>query len=303
VKILITGGNGFLGSNIIRRLVSENNNVYVFSNNINNIKDILDKIEFDCGHTKDIIKYKNKIINFEPEIIIHCGWSGGNNHVNVNDLEQVYENIEPGIAFINLINELPKKPKFIGFGSFSEYGQYNFPVNENTTENPINLYGLSKYTFKNYSKLLCDLYNINWTWIRPCYIYGPYDITSRLVPLVINKFLQNEDLILDDCNKVIDYLYIDDFVDYVIDIITKNSTGVYNICSGKEYHLKDLILKIKTLVDSKSSIIFDSNLNRKFTSNYICGDNTKIKQTTNIEPKVDLETGILKTINYYKNRK
>jgi nucleoside-diphosphate-sugar epimerase len=303
MKVLITGGNGFLGSSIVKKLVSQGSSVYVFSNNTNNIEDILHKIEFDYGHTKDIIKYKNKIIDFKPDAIIHCGWSGGNSHVNVNDLQQIYENIEPGIELIKLISELPKKPHFFGFGSFSEYGQHNESITENTIENPINLYGLSKYTFKNYSKLLCDLYNINWTWIRPCYIYGPHDISSRLVPLVINKFIRNEDVILDDCNKLIDYLYIDDFVDYVIDIFTKNLLGVYNICSGKEYSLKDLILKIKTIINSESSIIFDSNLNRKFTSNYICGDNTKINYTTNIKSKVDLETGILKTINYYKNKK
>ena len=73
--------------------------------------------------------------------------------------------------------------------------------------------------------------------------------------------------------------------------------------SGFQYNLKDIINKIHYLSNSTSKISFDPALNRKLTSSYICGDNTKIKNITHLTPKIDLETGILKTINYYKNLK
>ncbi len=148
--------------------------------------------------------------------------------------------------------------------------------------------------------MLCNNYGMEWVWVRPCYIYGPNDVKTRLIPLLINKLLNNQKIVLDDCNKIIDYLYIDDFVNYFYSLIQNPSNGVYNICSGKQYNLKELIQKIHQLSQSKSKISFDSKLNRKFTSSHICGDNTKITTQSNYSPQTDINQGVLLTINYYK---
>lgn len=301
MRILITGGNGFLGSNIVKKLVKENHNVYVFSKSNNNLQDILSNIEFDFSTNKELSNFQEKILSFSPEVVIHCGWSGGNSYQDVNDLGQIYENVESSIKLLEIINYLPNKPKFIGFGSFSEYGNLPIPIKEDDLEQPINLYGLSKLTFKNYSKMLCDNYGMEWVWVRPCYIYGPNDVKTRLVPMLINKLLTHQEIILDDCNKIIDYLYIDDFVNYFYSLIQNPSEGIYNICSGKQYNLKEIILYTHKISESKSKIIFNSKLNRKFTSSHICGDNLKINIQSNYTPQTDVYQGVFLTINYYKN--
>jgi nucleoside-diphosphate-sugar epimerase len=301
VNILITGGNGFLGSNLIKKLILEGHSLYVFSNSTNNIDDVLDQIQFDFGYVEDIIKFKDKIISFSPDIILYNGWSGGNNYNDINNINQFHNNVTPGISFIEMLKDLPKKPKFIGFGTILEYGYHSSPIDESYKESPIDLYGLSKLTFGKYSKMICDRYGIEWVWIRLGYNYGPGDVKTRLIPSIINKCLKNEDIILDGCNKIIDYLYIDDFTEFISNLISTNLTGIYNISSGNQYTLKEIISIIYTLSSSKSKITFDSTLNRKSTSPYMCCDNTKIIKSTNILPKVDIRTGILKTINYYKN--
>lgn len=303
MRIIITGGNGFLGSNIIRKLISQNHKVYAFSGQNTNIIDILDQIQFDFSHTCDLNLFENKIKDFKPDVVIHCGWSGGNNYDDINDLNQFYDNIQPSIDFLLMLSKLPKKPKFIGIGSFSEYGTYLTQVNEENIENPINLYGLSKLTFKKYSETICELNNMEWVWIRPCYVYGPYDVKTRLIPLLINKFLNNENITLDKCDKIIDYIYIDDFTEYIYNLIVTPNVGVYNICSGNQYELKNIINLIYTLTNSNSKINYDLNINRKLTSPYICGDNTKIVNITDLSPKINIESGILKTIDFYKNNK
>jgi nucleoside-diphosphate-sugar epimerase len=300
MKIIVTGGNGFLGSNLIRKFILEGHTVYAFSSKTTNILDILDQIEFDFSHTNNIISFIDKIKKFEPDVVVHCGWSGGNNYDDVNDIKQFYDNIEPSINLLSILNELPKKPKFVGFGSFSEYGPYVTQINENDIEHPINLYGLSKLTFKNYSEIICELNNIDWVWIRPCYVYGPYDVKTRLIPLLISKFLNNEEITLDKCDKIIDYIYIDDFTEYVYNLIITQNNGVFNICSGDQYNLKDIINLIHTLVGSDSKISYTSIINRKLTSSHICGDDTKIRAVTGLYPKVNIKDGILKTINFFK---
>jgi nucleoside-diphosphate-sugar epimerase len=301
MNILITGGNGFLGSNLTKKLLSEGHSLYVFSKEKNNISNILDQIQFGYGHAKEIINFKNEIARFSPDLVLYCGWSGGNSYTDINSVKQFYNNVEPGIAFIEMLKDLPKKPKFVGFGTILEYGTHTSPIDESFEENPIDLYGLSKHTFKNYSKMLCDFYGLEWMWLRLGYNYGPHDVKTRLIPSLINKCLKNEDIVLDECKRTIDYLYVDDFVELVCSLITTNSTGIYNVSSGRQYVLKDIINDIHRLSNSSSKIIFDPKLNRKFASQYVCIDNSKIIKTTGIVPKTDLETGLLKTINYYKN--
>jgi dTDP-D-glucose 4,6-dehydratase len=90
---------------------------------------------------------------------------------------------------------------------------------------------------------------------RPCYVYGPNDVKTRLIPTLINKFLNNEEITLDKCDKIIDYIYIDDFTEYVYNLIITQNNGIFNICSGNQYELKDVINLIYTLTYSNSKML------------------------------------------------
>ena len=162
---------------------------------------------------------------------------------------------------------MPKKPKFIGVGSFAEYGPQNNIITEDTVELPLNLYGLSKLTFKKYSEMICEQYDIKWIWLRPCYVYGPKDVSTRLIPTLINKFLTNQPVKLDKCDTIIDYIYIDDFIRFIYKLSMSDNIGVYNVCSGKEYELKSIISKLTVTTDVENIEIGDgSDVDRYVTA-------------------------------------
>lgn len=303
MNVLITGGNGFLGSNIARRLLKEDHKVYIFSNNINNIEDILPQVIFDYSNTKSLPTFRKRIQAFSPDIVIHCGWSGGNSHNDINSLNQFYDNIDPSIKLLELLGQLDKKPKFIGFGSFAEYGNMNTPVSEEVQELPTNLYGVSKYTFKKYSEILCSRYEMEWVWIRPCYVYGPGDVGTRLIPSITKKFLNNETVILNECTSIADYIYIDDFVNSIYFLILTEHTGVYNICSGKQYKIRDIVEQVYKQVGSSSIIEFNNNLARSSTYSYICGSRNKIDNAIGNLEQISLTEGLQKVITNNKVNK
>ena len=302
-KILITGGNGFLGSNLVKKLLNEGHSIYVLSRSNINLKDVLNNIKFDFASNKDFSLYKKDIYEFSPDMVFHFGWNGGNNCKDINDVSQFYDNVGYSIELLNILNDLPKKPKFIGIGSFSEYGEQKNIISEEALELPLNLYGLSKFTFKKYSEMLCRQYGMKWVWVRPCYVYGPKDVSTRLIPTLTNKFLTDQPVKLDKCGTVIDYIYIDDFIDFIYNLTFSNHTGTYNICSGQEYELKYVISQLYDLINSKSDVIFEDTNEKLSISKYICGNNDKIKKATNLDCKIDLKTGLIKTINYYKNER
>jgi nucleoside-diphosphate-sugar epimerase len=303
MNILITGGNGFLGSNIARKLLKEQHKVYIFSQNTNNIEDILQKILFDFSDTKSIITYKDKIEAFSPDVVIHCGWSGGNNYNDINNLNQFYDNIDPSIKLLEMLNQFSKKPKFIGFGSFAEYGEINTPVDELVNEVPTNLYGLSKYTFKKYSEILCEQFNMKWVWIRPCYVYGPGDVSTRLIPYITKKFLNNEPVILNECTSIVDYIYIDDFTNALYSLLLTQHIGVYNLCSGKQYKIREIVEYVYNKIGSNSTLEFNSDLKRNSTYSYTCGSRDKLDKAIGELNQLSLNEGINNIITFYKSIK
>jgi hypothetical protein len=120
-------------------------------------------------------------------------------------------------------------------------------IDENTEELPISFYGTAKLVLKQYSEIFCLKNNIDWVWIRPCFVYGPKDVSTRLIPSLISKCLKNEDIILDECKTIIDIIHIKDFIELTYNLIINNNVGVYNISSGIVYPLKEIINNIYEL--------------------------------------------------------
>jgi len=292
MKVLITGGNGFLGSNIAKECIQQGYEVTIISRNNTNIQDILKSVTYlQYSESISYTEHLNKIITISPDVIIHCAWDGGNSYSSVNSLSQFDINIRDGVQLLEIANRLTKKPHFIGFGSFSEYGIIDKKASEIDNLHPITMYGLSKKIFKEISELFCNQNNINWSWIRPCYIYGTNDVQTRLIPITIHKLIRNQVIELDSCDKTIDYLHIEDFRKAMLCILNSHSTGIFNICSGNEYNIKYIIDTISANINHTSDIVYNNNNNRTYTSKYICGDNSKLRNL-GWYPKIDIIEGI-----------
>lgn len=300
MNILITGANGFLGSNLTEKLLKENHCIYALSVNDYNLKRF-NNLKFDSTKLENITSLKQNILAFKPEVIIHCAWNGGNAHRDINSIKQ-FDNVAHSLDLLKILTELDDL-YFICMGSMSEYGIKNYKTNEETIETPNSLYGISKYALKMYSEQICRENNFKWLWIRPSYVYGANDVKTRLIPKTIINCLKNEDLTLNSCDSCVDYIYIEDFINGVYRLIENKSQGVYNICSSKEYGVKDIVETIHKLSNSSSSILFDSSLDRKNFSNYICGDNNKIYHEINWTPKIKINEGLSKTINFLRGEK
>ena len=288
-RVLITGGNGFLGSNLTRFFLKKGYSVAVISRSCSNINDLLESIEFIQHTQPGYESLSSQIIKFSPTLVIHSAWDGGNAYKDVNSLNQ-YQNIPHGIELLEVLSTLSHKPIFVGIGSFSEYVRISTPAIETDIDNPITHYGQSKSCFKSISHKVCTESGIIWKWIRPCLIYGPNDVATRLIPSLIKKQIMCEEIVLDSCSSIVDYLHVEDFCTGVFASI-QSLSGIINLCSGKKYPVRTIVEWIQKKISSTSTITFDSTKDRHLLPSHVCGNSDKLKSVGWI-PSIDLLDGL-----------
>jgi len=115
-----------------------------------------------------------------------------------------------------------------------------------------------------------------------------------LIPSVIRSLVHDKDIRLDSCNVLIDYLHIDDFSKALLHILKSDAHGIFNICSGNEYPLRQILTYIHQHTNSRGTVVFDETLARSAPS-YICGEATKLRDL-GWTPTISIEDGLLRTI-------
>jgi nucleoside-diphosphate-sugar epimerase len=294
MNILVTGANGFLGSNICN-LLSKNHNIYAASRTFTK----LSKHNIVCirSEMSDYITLNETIKDNKIDTVIHCAWMGGNSSKDTNELWQT-ENI----SYSTILLEACAKHKikhFIGFGSSAEYGNQNTKFNEDTTCSPTTMYGVSKNCFKMISENYCKSNNILHSWIRPVYTYGPNDVETRLIPKVILSLLKNQNLTLNKCSAVVDYLYVEDFAKAVKIIVEEKLQGNYTVCSDGEIDIRNVVTSIYNKINPSCVLNFDDEI-EEIGPKSVCGTSQKLRSVSNWFPEIDFEQGLEQTISYFK---
>jgi len=296
-KILIPGGTGFIGYHLCLFFVKKGWKVFSVSKykpkknrKIKGVK----YIYCDVCNKKDL----RKILDDYYDYIVNL--SGYVDHSKNESITRTHF-----LGCKNLVNNFKKKKpkKFIQIGSSIEYGKQKSPQKEIFLKkiDTFSFYGNAKLasTFFLLSLFKKEAYPISI--IRPYLVYGPNQDNNRVVPFVINNSLEGNIFNCSSGNQLRDFLYIEDFVKAVYKSLksVKNNGEVINIGSGKPIKIRSLILKIKNLI-GKGKPKFSKIQIRSDEPVKLYPDILKAKRLLNWNPKVTLEQGLNKTINFYK---
>ena len=306
-KILVTGATGFIGKNLVESL-KEKFEIYALildekeKNVIPQIDYILWKTFFD--RENEIKTLDGKKLG-KIDTVIHLASYGVN--PKDNDIDKMIEsNINLTKDLISNLERVSCK-NIIFTGSGFEYGDKGkIKLKENMELNPFSLYGATKVSAFLIGKKLCESLGINYINLRLFNIFGEYEGSNRLIPQIINNYLEGKELNFTAGNQVRDYLYIKDIIEVYEMILEKNiyNNETYNVCSSEEVTIKEFITKVaNTIGINKESLSFGIIPSRKEEALYIVGDNSKLKKDFDWNRKYSYEFGIKNMYDFFQKGK
>jgi len=290
-RILVTGGNGYLGTFLVKALEKENANVFVASRNAELLYNhfTVDITDFDAIH---------KVVQeIQPDVVFHlaANISRSRDFAFYNDMAKV--NVT---GTLNVLQALQNLDAHFIFTSSSEiYGNNTSPFNENQLPKPVSPYSLSKVNAEMLIQTYCLNHNKKFTNLRIFNFYGEHMPEDFFIPQMINSLKREEDFLMTKGEQTRDFLYVDDVVQALL--LTAKNTNSYNetmnVCSGKGTKLNELAAAVNEKMNAKAKIIVGAIPYRDNEVWEMIGDNSKIKQILGFEPQVNLENGIQRVLH------
>jgi GDP-L-fucose synthase len=306
-NILIVGGSGFVGTNILKKINHSKYNVFATRNKSKKyLKN--NKIKYFKGNLKNL-KFCEKITDSIDIVIMCAAVSSGAMVIQNNPMFHVDDNI---IMNQNILKASAKNKvkKFIFLSSNTVYPIGKKPMREKDMSYDLFHKYFNVGWMKIFSEKLCEMYKdkmiINI--IRPANLYGPYDkfdpTRSKVIPALIRKFeRQNTIEVWGSGKDVKDFLFIEDFVVNLLKVLEKiNKFSILNICSSNSISLHKILNILKKIHKPKiKKIIFNKTKPSMIPFRKI--SNNKIKNLIKFKLFNSLEEGIVKTVEWYKKNK
>ncbi len=299
--VLVIGASGFIGSHLVQML-AEKGTKHLIATGLHDNKLIRDNFPKVTFIRWDIRKpfSANKTIDHIKKIdwIFHLGAI-----TDINYCEK-YPDIayEVNTSSIKNIFELGEKYSFNNFVYLSTLGVYGnpeyLPIDENHPKRPQNIYTKSKLECE---ELVLDYKRKNNGYInivRSFNAYGPRQNSSMVIPKIITQALKSNNIILANINTSRDFIYVTDLVEGLISVAYHNKSDIYNLGSGSEIYINELINSISIFLNKELNVICKTT-----EKQFVCRSQANISKSISElhwKPRVSLKKGLLKTINYYR---
>lgn len=301
-KYLIIGGAGFIGSHLSKSLSEMGKEVVVVDNFSANTK--------DSGNGK-IKVYKTDVENQKetselfkkerPDFVFHL--AGAINlrrdisdplfAKDLNILERTNSILE------SFRQSEAKKFIFISSGGAIYENAGIIPTPESYQAHPNSLYGLANLIIEKYVETYCKKNSLNFSILRLSNVYGPRQWKSGIIPSIITKILAGgSPVIYGTGNQTRDFIYIDDAVKAMILSTENGSNEIYNVGSGQEISLNEVLKMVTDITGSEISPVYEKNHKEEINRSVM--DIEKVKKDFGWEPEVNIKDGLAKTVSWHK---
>lgn len=315
MKILVTGGKGFIGSKIVEMLSNDGHKVTVVDNH--DTYGIMTKEELNKlnqWRTRNWVA-KNvsmipgdildrliclKAFSYNPDIVIHLATYPRAKIVDNDPINGIPKVIGTTTNLLWHASQFGTK-KFVYISSSMVYGDFVDGMKEDGQTKPKNIYGEAKLTGERMVKLFAKRDGLNYNIIRPSGVYGPGDMPDRVVSKFFAKAMKNETITLHNGENKVDFTYRQDAARGIIQAALSSVANVsFNITAGHATSLRTLAETIIDITGSKSDI--EDIGNHKLYPMRGTLDISRAKDLLDYEPKFSLREGLQSYYDWLQNK-
>lgn len=305
-RVLVTGGSGFIGSHLTRRLVELGADVHTLTPTVSSVypirlADIRERITLHEGNLADRGAMEALVDTVRPARIFHLA---AYTHVG-KSWQRVDECIQSNIqGTVNLLQALERSPyeRFVYMGSSEIYGDIDVPFREDAQPNPISPYSVAKYGGEMYCRIFAKSQGLPIVMARPFNAYGPAQSPDRVIPEIIVRALKGQDLKMTQGRQTREFNYVEDVAEGLV--LLGTAAGIdgelFNLGCGEEVSMRDLATTIHKVMGVDREPLFGALPERPTEIHRMYADSSKLRERLGWAPKYSLEDGLAKTIDWYR---
>ncbi|OIO67082.1 MAG: NAD-dependent epimerase [Zetaproteobacteria bacterium CG1_02_53_45] len=293
MKVLVMGGNGFIGSHVVDHLLAGGHKVRVFDRAPERYREPLKRVEYRLGGFDDTFQVAEALQGMDA--VCHLISTTVPGTSNLDPVADVQSNL---INTLLLLEQMRKKGMkrilYLSSGGTVYGNPESSPIREDHPLNPISSYGVVKVAIEKYLNMYQQLYGLEPVILRPSNPYGSrqgHSGVQGLIGTLLARTLAGEALeVWGDGSVVRDYMHVSDLARLCVTALESDSCGVYNAGSGQGHSINEIITLIRDAIDQQLQVNYRES--RAFDVKEVVLDISRAKAAFGWQPKVSLADGI-----------
>lgn len=307
-RFAVTGGAGFIGSNIVIELVKNDNEVVVIDNlltgNFNNLFGVMDQIRFVEGDIQDLDLLKREFIDID--YVLHQAALPSVPRSVDDPIASNQNNVDGTLNVLVAARDEGVK-RVVYASSSSAYGNSpSLPKKEDMKPDPLSPYAITKLVGEQYCKVFYELYGLETVSLRYFNVFGPHQDPNSHYAAVIPKFItamlnDESPVIFGDGEQSRDFTYIQNNVDAnLLACEVAGAAGkMFNIACGERISLNELVAMLKKILGKKIEPVYKEP--RPGDVKHSLADITLAREILGYKPRYGFEDGLKKTVEWFDN--
>ena len=305
MKVLVTGGAGFIGSHVVDRLILEGHEAVVVDNLVTGKRRNINRAARFYKMDVQSWRLERVFRNERPNVVMHLA---AQMDVRKSVEDPMFDAQVNVLGTLNVLQQAVKhgarKVIFSSSGGAIYGEQETYPAAENHVLKPLSPYGLSKLCGEQYLSYFQRVSGLQAVSLRYANVYGPRqdpEGEAGVVAIFIQKMLNNEQAVI-NCNgrQTRDFVFVDDVVEANLAVMGQETQGTFNVGTGAETSINDLFRILVQHTGSTCKEVHGPAKKGEQARSVI--DSTKLRHEVSWEPKADLSEGLKKTVEYFRSR-
>jgi nucleoside-diphosphate-sugar epimerase len=304
-RVLVTGATGFVGANLVRRLLAEGAHIYAMlrpDSDVWRLADIASQIHWMKCDLHDFSGVSQCISSARPDIIYHSAFPGGHDSDISTQLRMLSDGLLGTCALLEAANKNHVK-RFIHIGSSTEYHPGDRPHREDELIRPVSIRGVGKAA----STLLCQQYaqqyKMNIVILRLFSVYGRWEQQIRLIPVACKAIMYGRVLPLTLPGLMHDWVFVDDVMDACVRVCSSEfqSGEIINIGSGEQHPNEEIVRILGEVAERAVKVDIGGYEPRVIDTVHWVADISKAREILGWVPGYSLRTGLTATYQFWSD--